>query len=226
MATRKRGKIIAKWEFTVNRVAVVVPVRMYIPEYTDQETEFIVDYTHGEHDFKKTSSDIDALRRETKAWLKDVITFKYETYFHIIFHGAVEKPQHHESHLFSDTTIQDMNDSEVGEVDTHMEWRKYQSGTTAAGQPMYRDCSKLLNNGNWTEGELETGLKKRDIFFNYHNSMTALILATPENEAGLMQLADAFETLHDKLMKFLTPEMIEHNFAKMIGAMPLLGVDP
>ena len=226
MATRKRGKIIERWEFTVNRVAVVVPVRMYTPEYTDQTTEFIVDYTHGEHHFKQNSSDIDALRQATKAWLRDVVTFKYETYFHVLFHGGVEKPQQNGNSLFSEETIQDMNDSETGKVATHLEWCKYQAGTTAAGQPMYRDCSKVMNNGDWIKGELETGLEKRDIFSDYHDSMTALILVTPENEAGLLQLADAFQALHNKLMKFLTPEMIEHNFAKMIGATLLLETQP
>jgi hypothetical protein len=90
---------------------------------------------------------------------------------------------------------------------------------------MYRDCSKRLNSGDWIMGDLETGLKERDIFSDHHDSMTALIPATPENEAGLMQLADAFQALHDKMMKFLTPDQIEHNFATMISSMPLLGVE-
>jgi hypothetical protein len=165
------------------------------------------------------------LRRATKTWLKDVVTFKYETYFQVIFHGGVSKPKHHETSIFTAQTTKDMNDREVGEINTSMEWRRFQSGKTASGQPMYRDCSKRLNSGDWIMGDLETGLKERDIFSDHHDSMTALIPATPENEAGLMQLADAFQALHDKMMKFLTPDQIEHNFATMISSMPLLGVE-
>jgi len=224
MSKRKRGKIIEKWKFTVNKIKVVVPVRMDTPEYADQKAWFIVDFEYGEHRFHKTMEDINALRLATRAWLRDVVTFEYESFFYVTFSGSGEKPQHHEKERqgFSDQAIKDMNDSETGEVYTKMEWRKFHSGTTAGGKTIYRDCSRLLNNGDWIEGDLEAGLEKRDFCEDGRDSMKALIPATPENEAGLLKLADAFQDLHNHMMAFLSPEQIERNFTRMIGNMPKL----
>jgi hypothetical protein len=206
MAKRKRGKIVEKWQIRVNSINVEVPVRMVTPEYADQDTMFIVDFEYGEHEFLKSGNDINVLRREVKAWLIDVVTFEYEAYFYVVFGGSVETPD---------------AANKAGEVETEMTWRKYLSGTTSSGKTIYRDCTGMMNNGDWINGDLETGLEKR-AFLHQKEQMVALIPATPENEAGLKALAGAFEVLHEKMMKFLSPEQIEHNFTKMIGNMPKL----
>lgn len=211
MAKRKCGKIIEKWQITVNRIKVEVPVRMVTPEYVNQDTQFIVDFQYGEHVFLKYDADINVLCRKTKAWLIDVVTFEYKAFFHVTFSGNVKTPD---------------ECNEFGEVTTQMEWRKYESGTTSSGKTIYRDCTGMMNNGDWTDGSLKTGLSKRDFLNNGDDTMTALIPATPENEAGLKALAAVFEALHEKLMKFLSPDQIEHNFTQMIEHMPKLLESP
>lgn len=209
-----KGRIIEKWDFTVNRIKVTVPVRIHTPEYSDQSTWFSVKYKYGEHTFTKQNESIDILRRELQAWLKDILTFKSEPFFYISFCGLVETQV---------GRTRGTKDEEVaGEIKSEFEWKRYLIGTTADGQKMYRDCSGLMNNGDWTKGEVMTGLQKNDFHFNWGTSMNALIPATKENEAGLKRLKEAFKALNKKLEAFLDPKMIEHNFAQIAGPMPLL----
>lgn len=214
MSMAHKGRIIEKWDFTVNRIKVTVPVRIHTPEYAEQSTWFSVKYKSGEHEFNKQNENIDALRRELRAWLKDILTFKSEPFFYVNFCGSVEthKGRQHDT----------MEEEVEGEIKSGLEWKRYLIGTTADGQKMYRDCSGLMNNGDWTKGEVTIGLQEKDFHFHWGTSMNALIPATEENEIGLQRLKEAFETLHEKLTEFLDPEMIEHNFAQIVGSMPLL----
>jgi len=213
----RKGKIVEKWDFTVNRCKVTVPVRIHTPEYSDGTTTFSTEYTYGVHQFEKSGSDIDELRRELQKWLKDIVTFASEPFFYVQFCGSVETDRGHDNGT--------MDEEVKGEVKSTLEWGKYLVGTTADGQKMYRDCTRLLNNGDWIKGDLEVGLKKEDFHFDRGTSMNALIPATPENETGLRRLKEAFEDLHAKLISFLDPKLIEHNFANLLCGMPkLLGV--
>lgn len=210
----RKGRIIEKWDFTVNRIKVKVPVRIHTPEYSDQSTWFSAKYEYGEHTFNKQNESIDELRRELRKWLKDIVTFESKPYFYVQFCGSVETGRGREQ----DT----MKEEIEGEVKTGLEWKKYLVGTTADGQKMYRDMTRMMNNGDWVKGEVTTGLQEKDFHFDWGTSMNALIPATPENEAGLRHLKESFEALHEKLEAFLDPKMIEHNIAQIVGSMPNL----
>ena len=61
MAKRKPGKVIEKWQFSVNRQKIEVPVRMITGQHT--KTVFVVDIEYGPSHFWEQSSN---------AWLRDV----------------------------------------------------------------------------------------------------------------------------------------------------------
>lgn len=180
------------------------------PEHADQSTWFSAEYEYGEHKFNRQNENIDVLRRELRAWLKDILTFKSEPFFYVNFCGTVEvrEGRSHDA----------MNENVEGEIKSGLEWKRYLIGTTADGQKMYRDCSGMMNNGDWTKGEVTTGLQEKDFHFHWGTSINALIPATEENEVGLLRLKEAFENLHERLESFLDPLTIEHNFAQIAHA--------
>lgn len=216
MSRNHRGKKVEEWEFTVNKTRIKVPVKIHTPEYADGTTHFSIDFSYGIHRFRKRDANIDVLRRDAREWLKGVVTYKWERYFLVEFGAHVKLPIDR-SHSQMDVDDQDerwcRDDREVA---TSLEWRVYDLAENAEGKAVYRDLSKLLNNGDVIEGRPDVGENTvhgwRDM-----PTITALVKATPENEDALHQLARAFEALHAKLMKFLSPELIESSLGRMAG---------
>ncbi len=196
--SKARGKIIDKWTLNIKDTQVVVPVRMV----TGPPTTFSISYTYGEFRYHAENSDIDELKSDLRIWLNDMTTFSFKTYYYVCFKGMTFRP----------ATVRD-----AGEVETSLEWRVYDIGTTSVGAEMYRDKSKMLNNGSWIEGRPDTG--NVEDFHGRHNldSLCALVPATPENNTALTMLSEAFENMHTKLRSFLAPGIIEKGFAHMIS---------
>jgi DNA-binding MarR family transcriptional regulator len=59
-------------------------------------------------------------------------------------------------------------------------------------------------------------------FWDVTGERVAIIPATPENEAALRRIANAFEALHSRLMALLAPEVIEQNLATLANTVNLL----
>lgn len=214
-----RGKKCDTWTFRVNRTAVKVPVKIHTPEYADGTTRFSVTITHGSHKFHEYDTDIDALRRKVKEWLKEVVTYRWERFFLVEFGGKVTLPTGRSEISLLQTDQDERWCKDDREVSTQLEWRVYEIGTTAAGKAAYRDLSGLLNCGDVIEGHPDVGgielFGSRGI-----PTVAALVKATPDNEAALHQLARAFDTLHTRLAKFLSPELIEASLDHLPRLLP------
>lgn len=217
------GKIIDRWKFLVQRMEIEVPVRMLATGHSSRDTTFTVDFTYGEHSFDQQNTDINELRRDVEKWLRGIVTFDYNTYYYVTVSGRVSKPMvRNYRHVLDKEHIDELNSQETGELGMHLEWRMFQVGTSATGIKKYRDCSKTLNMGNWTDGEPYTGSKDNDVFEQGNPSVSALVPATPENAAALNRIADAFANLQARLMQFLSPDQIEGSLAKLASQLPAM----
>ena len=184
-----RGKIIAHWQITANQLTIDVPVRMH----NGSPTQFSVDVTFNCQRFNEYNKDIDELKKAVKEWLKGAATFDYKPFFYVEFDGFAKKP----------------SCGQYGDIRTSLYWRTLDVGKTAGGRTLYRDCSRQINCGNWIEGEPNVGLQGDEV--------CALVPATPENEAALIKLVEAFETLHSRLRALLSPEQIGACLTKISG---------
>ncbi len=201
--SKARGKIIDKWVFDIKDTTVTVPVKM-VP---GPPTIFVIDYMYGEYHYRAENTDIDYLKSDLRIWLNDMLTFEFKTYYYI---------------SFKEMTCLPKDSDEVGEVVAILEWKVYDIGITSVGMEMYRDKTRMLNNGEWIEGRPDIGIVPQYEL----DSLCALVPATPENEVALNMLSKAFDDLHAKLRTFLAPGIIEGGFIKMVSGGPNLLGDP
>ncbi len=215
--SRSRGKKVADWEFMVNKTRIKVPVKAHIPEYTDQTTTFSVDFKYGIHRFHKYDKNIDELRRDVQAWLEGVVTYKWERYFVVAFGRYVNLPTDRSSSSLTPSEQDARWCEDEREIRTTVEWRVYELAENAEGKAVYRDLSRLLNGGAVIEGRPDVGEDTGHLGWGDIPTVTALVKATPENERALNQLARAFKDLHSRLLKLLSPELIESSLGRMAG---------
>lgn len=169
-------------------IEVLVPVKI---NPHNSETYFEVDHEYGPHKFKDKDTDINALRERTRAWLATVVSFVWEDFLFVRFHGA--KPPYY------GRWRDDEHKAAHRAIEIYFEYRHYQIGTNHAGTKVYRDLTGSDRMGAVVPGVPDTVGSQRGV----------LVPKTPENEAALRAITDGFVALSTKLYGLLRPEHIQ-----------------
>jgi len=203
-----RRKKIDTWELSIDGVKVLVPVHMKSDEHGSL---FMV--SMPEYEYETQDHDINAMRERVGKELRQRATMTWERFIYVNYCGYDSAP-HPADDDDGDEDPRFPRNTRRGidrqfEVHSHFIYEVIEIATRPDGEKMHRYLRTNYNGGKAIAGMPDTGVKKRNLDYDWRKTSASLIPFTTENMAALANIRDRFIQLNELLEQKMLPDNIQ-----------------